>query len=114
MNIRNTALQAHFAAALFDLAGNSLPHLPGPELGIMKPGNQAGFPLLLVLLEIARKQVLYRMGHRALERQTFYALRAPVGRYLARVHPPYLLGVGLEKSFVETVAEAIPVKSIQL
>src|SRR4051794_2446283 len=105
--------EPNLASRLRHLSGHRLPHLTGAELGIEEAGDEAGLTLFLRLLEVAREQILHRVEHRALERESLHPLRTPIGANVAALHPPHLLRVVAEEGLVEALAEAVDEEGVE-
>src|SRR5690606_17457918 len=88
-----------------NLAGDGLPHLAGPELGVEEALDEAGLGILLryVAASLFHERVFKRLE----DGEAFDALCAPVGGDLVARHAPDLLGIRLEEGVVEFAAEPV-------
>ncbi len=92
-------VEPHLAALLADVGGHLLPHLPGPEPGVVELRDQR-----LDLVALVAEERGLGGGE---ERQALDPLGGPLGADLVRRDAPQLLGVGLEEVLVEPLAEAV-------
>ncbi len=99
-----------FPALLADEIGDVLPELAGAVHGIEELLDERGFRVLLREVAAARLRAegaLEEVSDSAGERESFDALRTPLGADLIAAHAPHLLRVGLEEGEVELAAEAV-------
>ena len=106
----NLFAEAYFTAQRLHLVCKRFPELTGTFFGIYELLYQRSLDVFLVNVVFLHKRLFQHCAQCLHERQSFDALRAPVGGNIARVDAPYLFGVILKEHLIKRLAEAVDIK----